>query len=210
MLRLELLMLGKTFKHWGVSALCTVCAGVWAGPARCEQADPTGKGIAGGILLGAELAVFGEAIGGLERPWLYWAGAGAGAALGGVGGYYLESNASPNLSFYALLAGMALTIPGAIVYLDATAMSAHAPTPVEEDGPNYDEEPPLLSQTSDLLERRLTSHRSAGSLVNITPKRWRLSPPNVELSSVFKRTELAQFGGTNATRWLLPLVGGTF
>ncbi|MBM4363541.1 MAG: hypothetical protein FJ104_12745 [Deltaproteobacteria bacterium] len=91
-------------------------------PASAEAVSATGKGITGGVLLGAELAMIPQALAGVDKWWAYALGGGLGAAAGGVGGYFVEtevSTAEPSL--YMLAGGMALVIPAVVLTLNATA-----------------------------------------------------------------------------------------
>lgn len=105
-------------------ALATVTAATAVGAPRtahAEEVSPTGKGIAGGALVGAELVVFGEAIFGVRSTSAYLIGAGAGAVAGGVGGYFLEQGVDDGrIPAYVLAGGLALLIPAIVVTLDAT------------------------------------------------------------------------------------------
>jgi hypothetical protein len=185
------------------SGLCTALA-LLTVPAVAEP-DPTGRGIAGGALLGAEIAIFGEAIAGLESPWLYWAGAGLGAVGGGLGGYYVESSGAPRTSYYMLAGGMALSIPALVVYLDATNEARSAVT-TEPVGPDYDEEP-----LDELDEARVLPLPKRAALAPIDFEGgWRLRPPSVVLSPTFTPFETAAFGLPSATQVTFPLVGGAF
>jgi hypothetical protein len=99
-------------------------AGLIAGPSRDARADnvsPTGKGIAGGALLGGEVVTITEAIIGVRVGWAYLVGGLAGAAAGGVGGYFVEHNTSNGqVPMYMLAGGLALVIPAIVLSLDAT------------------------------------------------------------------------------------------
>lgn len=107
------------------STLCalSVAAATWASPstARAEEVAPTGKGIVGGALLGGELVVLTESLFGVRSPWAYVGGAAAGAAAGGVGGYFVEQSVSDGrIPVYLLAGGLALVIPSVVVTLNAT------------------------------------------------------------------------------------------
>jgi hypothetical protein len=177
---------------------------LFAAPVSAEP-SPSGRGIAGGALLGAEIAVFGEAIAGLESPWLYWAGAGLGAAGGGLGGYYVESSGAPRTSFYMLAGGMALSIPAMIVYLDATNEARNS-LPVEPGGPDYDDEP--LDELDEAFLRPLPKRRLNAPVD--WQGGWRLQPPSVVISPTFTPFETAVFGLPSATQVMFPVVAGAF
>lgn len=102
-------------------ATMSVVASVLLGscPANAEiSASP--KGLIGGVLMGAELTVIGEAIVGVEPQWMYLAGAGVGGIAGGVGGYFVDDADRPGFSVALLVGGMALAIPALVLTLDAT------------------------------------------------------------------------------------------
>lgn len=89
--------------------------------ARADNVSPTGKGIAGGALLGGEVVTITEAIVGVRAGWAYVVGGLAGAAAGGVGGYFVEQGTSNGqVPMYMLAGGLALVIPAVVLSLDAT------------------------------------------------------------------------------------------
>lgn len=91
------------------------------GEARADDVSPTGKGIAGGILLGAETVVIVESIAGVRADWAYWVFGGVGAVGGGIGGYFVEqSGVDSHVPVYMLAGGMALIIPAVVLTLNAT------------------------------------------------------------------------------------------
>jgi hypothetical protein len=107
---------------------------------RAEESTPTGKGIAGGVLLGAEVVVAVEAAAGVRKPMPFLVGGIAGGVLGGVGGYFLEQNVSDaKIPSYLLAAGVALLIPATVLVFDATAY--RPPADYQEDRGGIDSEP---------------------------------------------------------------------
>lgn len=105
--------------------LAALAAGtVFLGAPRAAQAEdvpPTGKGIAGVALLGAEAVVFTEALIGVRSSTAYLLGAAGGAVAGGVGGYFIEQAVSDGrIPSYLLAAGLALIIPALVITLDQT------------------------------------------------------------------------------------------
>jgi hypothetical protein len=89
--------------------------------AQADDVPPTGKGIAGGALLGGEVVTITEALFHARPGWAYALGGGLGAAGGGVGGYFVEQASSNGDVAVALLAGgMALIIPALVLSLNAT------------------------------------------------------------------------------------------
>jgi hypothetical protein len=105
--------------------LAALAAGTFLlGAPRVAQADevsPTGKGVAGTALLGAEIAVFTEAIIGVRSGTAYILGAGGGAVAGGIGGYFIEQAVSDGrIPAYLLAGGLVLIIPALVIALDQT------------------------------------------------------------------------------------------
>lgn len=89
--------------------------------AHAEPVEPTAKGIVGGALVGGEVVVFAEALFGVRSTAAYIIGAAAGAAAGGVGGYFLEQAVDDGrIPAYVLAGGLALVIPAFVVALDQT------------------------------------------------------------------------------------------
>ena len=100
------------------SALSILAASAcFASNAQAEEISPTGKGITGGALLGAELVMALEAAFGVQDTWAYVGGGVAGAAAGGVGGYFIEQGSDAKPSYYMLAGGMALIIGGSSIIL---------------------------------------------------------------------------------------------
>jgi hypothetical protein len=173
--------------------------------AFADEVSPKGKGIAGGALLGAEVAVMTEAIIGLDNPWWYAAGVAGGAGGGAVGGYYIEKGGSAGLPVAMLVAGMALFIPTCIVYLDATDESG---MPVEsEPVPPADQArlgPALVQATlahSTLLPSTLLPSTQAAVTLRV---------PSIEISETRVSEELRSLGVTEHTEVNVALFGGTF
>jgi hypothetical protein len=89
--------------------------------ARADEVSPTGKGIAGGALLGAEAVTIVEALADVHAGWAYGVGAIVGAAGGGVGGYFVEQGSNDGRApVYLLAGGLALVIPAIVLTLNAT------------------------------------------------------------------------------------------
>jgi hypothetical protein len=108
-----------------------------AGDARADEISPTGKGIVGGGLLGAEVITIVEGVAGVRPGWAYWLGAIVGAGGGAVGGWAVEQavNGDGTIPMAMLAGGLALVIPAIVVSLDATrfrpdegATEDHPPT----------------------------------------------------------------------------------
>jgi len=110
--------------HRPALALAAVLgAGVLATPgdARADDVSSSGKGIAGGALLGAEIPTIIEGIAGVRPPWVYILSAVVGAGGGGFGGYEIEHNSTDGKApMYMLAGGLALVIPAVVLTLNAT------------------------------------------------------------------------------------------
>jgi hypothetical protein len=106
-----------------MSAVAMVATMV-AGPIRDAHADEvssTGKGITGGALMGAESVTIVSSLAGLHTGWVYGVAAAAGAAAGGVGGYFVEQGSTDGMAPTLMLAGgLALIIPAVVLYLNGT------------------------------------------------------------------------------------------
>lgn len=92
-----------------------------------QYVTPTGKGIAGCALLGAEAVALVEAAAGVRARWAYIVFPILGAGAGGVGGYFLEQagngGAETTLTGVAvgsLVLGLGLVIPTVVAYVNAT------------------------------------------------------------------------------------------
>jgi hypothetical protein len=94
-----------------------------AAPSLAEEVPATGKGIAGGALLGAEVVMLVEAAVGVKSGWVYILTGLLGAGAGGYGGYVVEQEADSKVSVYMLAGGMALVIPTTVAVLQATSYS---------------------------------------------------------------------------------------
>jgi hypothetical protein len=116
--------IARTYRPAALATALVLGAGLFVGSSRDARADnvsPTGKGIAGGALLGGEVVTITESIVGVRAGWAYLVGGLAGAAAGGVGGYFVEQSTSNGQApMYMLAGGLALVIPAIVLSLDAT------------------------------------------------------------------------------------------
>lgn len=119
--------------------------------AGVEEASPTGKGIAGGALLGAELVLVTEAAFDVQPTWAYIVGGLAGGVAGGVGGYFVEDRGDARAPMLMLAGGLAFAIPTVVAVLSATAYEP--PADYLQDRIPADEplaEPPAPTDTAPL------------------------------------------------------------
>ncbi|HUT76742.1 MAG TPA: hypothetical protein VM285_03595 [Polyangia bacterium] len=96
-----------------------------------EPVEATGVGIAGGVLLGAELILAVEAIIDVEPVWPWIVFPIVGAAGGGVGGYFVEQ-ASPEGAIAMLVVGLVAIIPTAVAISVSRAYDPESEGAVEE------------------------------------------------------------------------------
>ncbi len=189
-------------------------------------ASGSGKGIAGGALLGAELVVGVEAIAGVQQQWAYGAGLLVGAAAGGVGGYFIEQSADRKVPLYMLAGGVALAIPAAIVALNATAY--RPPADYQEDTGPKDEPPADAPKRASEGPRAAPIHLASRtyvppptlqaprrvaipmSVVALQPEGVRVGVPAIELRPVYTATEQQKYGVTQREEVRVPVFRATF
>jgi len=225
------------------SALALAAAISFA-PARAQAQDtspvnPTGKGIAGGAMLGGELVMIVEAIIGVDDWWPYVVFGAVGAGGGAVGGYFVEQagkGSDPPVAepaLYMLAGGMALIVPTVVAVLNATAYDPSGEADEEGDKPASAEpagaepagaepagagpagEGPAVPGVEGKAE--LTTG-SRGRLplallgVNVGPRgaQWRAGLPAVQIGPRFTPREMATYGLEQATEVNVPLVRGSF
>jgi hypothetical protein len=104
---------------------------------------PTGKGITGCALLGAETVALIEAAAGVRPRWAYIVFPLVGGVAGGVGGYFLESAASTStdstltgISVGTLVLGLGLVVPTVVAYVNATSYHPDADVVNEDNAPS--------------------------------------------------------------------------
>lgn len=188
-----------------------------------DPASPDGKGIVGGALLGAELVLAVEAALDVQSTWAYVGGGLAGAAAGGVAGYFVEQETdTARIPMLMLAGGMALAIPTAVAVLSATAYEP--PADYVQDRPPADEpvaDPPQPTGTPAARptgavrrqrgERREVARRATPpALFDVSPEQVAISLPAVELREVFTRKEIATLGVSQATEVRIPVVSVLF
>lgn len=179
-------------------------------PVQADTVDvsPTGKGIVGGALLGAEAVTVTEAALNVKPAWAYLVGGGAGAAAGGVGGYFLEKHANSKTNMLVLATGMLFVIPTAVAILSATAYEP--PKNYTEDRGPTDEplaEPPAADQPQ-LVAPSARNH--VPSLVGVSQSRVSWSIPALEIRDMYTPRERLQYGMKQRTEVRLPVLSVLF
>jgi hypothetical protein len=189
------------------------------GEAHAEgPVSPTGKGIAGGALLGGEVVMITTAIIGVKAWWPYLVFGAVGAGGGAVGGYFVErvnDGLTPEPSLYLLAGGLALVIPTVVAVLNVTAYDPEddeeAIDEDEEDGeettPGVDVDVNAGGQTG--MRRPIPMALMGIDLFN---ERASVSPgiPAVAVTPMYSPREIATFGVEQETVVRIPLITGAF
>jgi hypothetical protein len=159
-------------------ALATLSLAPLVAHAETTEVSTTGKGVVGGTLLGAEVVLATEAAFKVQPTWAYVVGGLGGGAAGGVGGYFIERDASPRTTLFMLAGGMALAIPVTVAVLSATAYEP--PANYTQDRAPADEpvaEPPQPAAAPTPAPTAPTTTSPAGTEVTAPPPP--VSPPAV-------------------------------
>jgi hypothetical protein len=197
-----------------------VGASLWLAPtdACAQEADdpsvsPTGKGIAGGVLLGAEIVMIPIAIAGVQEWWPYVVFGAVGAGAGAAGGWAIETQVTASEpSLYMLAGGMALVVPTIVAVLNATA---YDPTDEdEEDGPDADGPPGEVEAGVEVGARYPGGAPVPMSLVGVDAWSKRssvaLGVPAVAVGPRFTAAEVSTYGVRQATEVAVPVISGSF
>jgi hypothetical protein len=191
-----------------------------------DEASPTGKGITGGALLGAEAVMLVEAALDVKPAWAYIVGGLAGGVAGGVGGWVVEDSGDARASMFLLAGGMALAIPTTVAVL---ATTAYEPPPdyVQDKAPADEPvaEPPQPSEapatgtpppTSKWRLRRPAEpaalHRPVRppALLGLESGYLTLSVPAVEVREVYSKRELHMYGVRQEREVRMPVFNIAF
>ncbi len=146
--------------------------------AHAEEVSTTGKGVVGGTLIGAEVVLATEAAFKVQPTWAYVVGGLAGGAAGGVGGYFIEQDASPKTTMLILAGGMALAIPTTVAILSATAYEP--PASYTQDHAPSDEpvaEPPQPAAAPSSISPASPTTSPSGNEVTAPPPAPVVTPP---------------------------------
>ena len=207
------------------AAAILACAGTARAQDESAPVSAKGKGIAGGGLLGAEVALLTEALLGVQPTWAYLVGGVGGAGVGAFGGYYAERAESAKPALYLLAGGMALVIPTAVAVLSVTAYQPPADY-TEDQAPEAEEpdaEPPQPESGDDEFGMRgggrsgkhaeyLHIHRPfrVPPLVSLAAGSLSVGVPALELRDAFTQRELFEYGLNQTTEVRLELFGAAF
>lgn len=180
-------------------------------PARAtgtDAASTDGKGIAAGILLGAETVVLAEAALGVRPGWAYLVGAGVGAVGGGVGGYFLEDHISPKTATVLLASGLVLAVPATIAALSASAYEP--PRDYVQDTAPEDEPVDAVPQGASAPRRPTLSLVVPPSLIGVDEGRWSVGVPAVSLLDVWSPEDRLTYGLSRETELRVPVLAMRF
>ncbi len=192
--------------------------------AQAQEADnpsvsPTGKGIAGGALLGAEIVMIPIAIAGVDAWWPYLVFGAVGAGGGAVGGWAVEQATKPDgpsePALYMLAGGMALVVPTIVAVLNATAYD-----PTEEEDEQGDEPGTDIPSDGDGEVNVEVGARYPGGapvpMAIVGVDAWSERPqvgmgiPAVSVQPRFTPNEVATYGVDQGTEVSIPVVSGSF
>ncbi len=203
--------------------------------ASAQEVSPTGKGITGGALLGAEAVMLVEAALDVKPAWAYLVGGAVGGIGGGVGGYFVEQGSSARPSLLLLAGGIVLAIPTTVAVLSVTSYDPPADY-TEDSGPDADEpvaDPPQPGGTAaqptakakkpkqqrrrrvakrkrkKLPQPTLHAERSP-ALVGLSRGYLSLSVPSVSVHDVYTEKERLQFGLKRVRELRVPVLNFTF
>jgi hypothetical protein len=194
-----------------------------SGPAREARADevsPTGKGIVGGGLLGAEVVTIVEGIADVRSGWAYAIGAIVGAGGGATGGYFVEQNSSDGkVPTYMLAGGLALVIPAIVLTLNGTRYRPEQGV-TEDNVPRGPAAEPGAPGGGVVVPPPSAAPSGGGpgpasplvpqSLLDVRGGEVRLGVPAVSVRPVFSLTEQRQYGTQAQTELRMPVLHVVF
>lgn len=215
------------------SLLALAAVASHAPSARADETtiSPTGKGVAGGALLGAEAVTIVESLASVRSPWAYVIGAVVGGGGGAVGGYFVEQNSSDGKAPALMLAGgIGLIIPAIVLTLNATryipsdtVTEDRAPTNVPQANPGVPSgtavSPPSAAVPQSAAPAPAPSQPTTPtatpptggttpplSLFDMQHGTMRLGMPVPEVRPLFSMSELRQYGFAQQTEVRMPIV----
>jgi len=217
-----------TFRPFVIAAAALLGTTGLTRPAHADEVSSTGKGIAGGALLGAEAVTIVESLAEVRPGWAYAVGALVGAGGGGVGGYFVEQGSSDGRApSYMLAGGLALVIPALVLTLNATryrpeegATEDRVPVgPAAEPGvpgAGVVAAPPPAAPASQPAALPSPppppgpSPSPPQSLLDMRPGEVRMGVPVPDVRPVFSLTQQRQYGMRAETEVRVPVLHVTF
>lgn len=222
--------LGRIEKRLAAAAVTAATfAAVFAGSPIEARADgpvtPTGKGMVGGGLLGAEVVCITMGAVGVQKGWPYFVFGALGAAGGVVGGFFVEKTAIAEPSVYMLAGGLGLVIPTLVISLNATSYkppetdrqnepvtnepSKESPTPAPAGAPaspaaRRDHRGPTLAAA-----RPVMPHIPL-SVLDLYKGKIALGVPAFQIRPLYTQREIWQYGLTQGSEVRMPLFQAMF
>jgi hypothetical protein len=194
-----------------------------ASPSFADEVSPTGKGVVGGGLLGAETVMLVEAAFGVKPAWAYLLGGAVGAGGGVIAGWQVQKNADPKVSMYFLAGGMALVIPTTVAVLQATSYKApedytedHPATGAPVPEPPRPTTPGATPAAPGPQSRILHYHWQAAQLkvpaglLDMDDGAFKVAVPAVEIRPMYGLSELQQYGLEQKHELRVPVFSATF
>jgi hypothetical protein len=223
--------LGRIAKKLTAAAVAVASfTAVLAGNPTQARADgpvtPTGKGMVGGGLLGAEIVCITIGAIGVKQAWPYLVFGAVGAAGGVVGGFFVEkatATGPAEPALYMLAGGLGLVIPTLIVTLNATRYKppeADRPNEPATNEPSKESPAPGVAPKSPTTKRdrkgpTLASGRPAiphipMSALDIYKGKIAVGLPAFEVRPLFTQRELWQYGVAQGSEVRVPLFQAMF
>ena len=201
-----------------VSAAAFTLAMAAHGP-TAQAAGPvasTGKGIAGGALLGGEVVTITMAAIGVSRGWPYFVFGGVGMIGGGIGGYFVEQatgTTAAEAPVFMLAGGMALVIPALVLSLNATAYKPPESDRSEVPGNMPSKDPPKPKKDGTTITSsndRAKPARVPLSVLDVYRGRFAVGVPAIEVRPLFTQLEITRFGVAQGTELRVPVFKAAF
>jgi multidrug transporter EmrE-like cation transporter len=231
-----------SLKKLGITAVAASfgVAALTAAPtsARADNVDGKGKGIAGGILLGAEIVTIPMSLFGVKAGWAYAVFGGAGAVGGAIAGWGVESATGSydkvpgdgRAPIYMLAGGLALVIPTVVLLLNATryqpdenAKEDNAPknapaadpgkaggSPVIEGGGSISTDKPAGGGGGGGTTPKEDTKTVPHSLLDVNEGQFRLGLPLPEIREAYSLRQMRDLGVKQVTEVRMPVVQVTF
>ncbi len=208
-----------TIAIFGLSALAPATA-------QATEVSATGKGIAGGALLGGEVVTITESLIGVRGAGWYILGGLVGAAGGGIGGFFLEKKSATTgepptngqAQNYMLAGGLALLIPAIVLSLNANRYQAQEGArednaPAAE--PGTDAQKSAKRNTTHQVTKRTSKRETARplvppSLVNVGQGSMKLGVPVPAVTPMFSAEDQLKYGMKQQTEVKVPVVDVRF
>jgi hypothetical protein len=206
-------------KAVGFAVAATLFSAVLCTPGTADAdtaVSGTGKGIAGGALLGGEVGFMALSAFGAKSSWMYWTIPTALAIGGGVGGYFIEKSASPEIPLAMLAGGMALIIPTVVITLSAASYqpTSEDSTPADATPAEPGKEPVKGTvKINSAVKSKISSSDlpvRPFALVNYVSSSLVVAMPVISLAPSYTRLEQEKFGVAQHYELRAPIASFAF